>query len=34
MVHIVRPVWERVGQANQLGRKFPALTYTEADARG
>jgi malate synthase len=34
MVHIVRPVWERVGQANQLGRKFPALTYTEADAEG
>jgi malate synthase len=32
MVHIVRPVWEKVGQANQLGRKFPALTYTAADA--
>jgi malate synthase len=28
MVHIVRPVWEKVGQANQLGRKFPPLTYT------
>jgi malate synthase len=32
MVHIVRPVWERVGQDNQLGRKFPPLTYTPADA--
>ena len=32
MVHIVRPVWERVGEANQLGRKFPPLTYTGADA--
>jgi len=34
MVHIVRPVWERVGEANQLGRAFPPLTYTEADAGG
>jgi len=34
MVHIVRPVWERVGQANQLGRSFPRLTYTAADAAG
>ncbi len=32
MVHIVRPVWERVGQDNQLGRPFPPLTYTPADA--
>ncbi len=32
MVHIVRPVWERVGEANQLGREFPPLTYTPADA--
>ena len=32
MVHIVRPVWERVGEANQLGRVFPPLTYTDADA--
>jgi malate synthase len=32
MVHIVRPVWEKAGQDNQLGRRFPALTYTEADA--
>jgi len=34
MVHIVRPVWERVGQANQLGRTFPPLTYTAADGDG
>ena len=34
MVHIMRPVWERVGQDNQLGRQFPALTYTAADASG
>jgi malate synthase len=34
MVHIVRPVWERAGEDNQLGRSFPALTYTEADASG
>jgi malate synthase len=34
MVHIVRPVWERVGKANQLGRSFPSLTYTSADADG
>ncbi|HEU5218250.1 MAG TPA: hypothetical protein VFU23_06300 [Gemmatimonadales bacterium] len=34
MVHIVRPVWERAGQANQLGRSFPALTHTAADAAG
>jgi malate synthase len=32
MVHIVRPVWERVGDANQLGRSFPRLTYTDHDA--
>ena len=34
MVHIVRPVWERVGQDNQMGRAFPALSYTSADAAG
>ena len=34
MVHIVRPVWEKVGEVNQLGRKFPPLTYTPADATG
>ena len=32
MVHIARPVWEKVGQLNQLGRSFPALTYTVTDA--
>ena len=32
MVHIVRPVWEKVGEKNQLGRRFPPLTYTQADA--
>ena len=32
MVHIVRPVWERVGEANQLGREFPPLGYEPADA--
>ncbi len=34
MVHIVRPVWEKAGQANQAGRAFPALTYTPEDAAG
>jgi malate synthase len=34
MVHIVRPVWEKVGQANQMGLKCPPLTYTQADADG
>ncbi|MDP2389695.1 MAG: malate synthase, partial [Acidobacteriota bacterium] len=34
MVHIVRPVWEKAGEANQLGRAFPRLTYTDADAVG
>ena len=34
MVHIVRPVWERVGEPNQLGRAFPPLTYTQEDADG
>ena len=34
MVHIVRPVWERAGQDNQLGRVFPPLTHTPADAAG
>ena len=33
MVHIVRPVWERVGEPNQLGRSFPPVTYTDADAQ-
>jgi malate synthase len=34
MVHIVRPVWEKAGEANQLGLTFPPLTYTQADADG
>ncbi|SHM73223.1 malate synthase [Cyclobacterium lianum] len=34
MVHIIRPVWEKHGQANQMGRTFPALTYTDSDAAG
>ncbi|MDH3424831.1 MAG: malate synthase, partial [Gemmatimonadota bacterium] len=32
MVHIVRPVWEKVSEANQAGRSFPSLTYTDKDA--
>jgi malate synthase len=32
MVHIVRPVWEKAGRENQLGRAFPRLTYTQTDA--
>jgi malate synthase len=32
MVHIVRPVWERVGAANQLDLPCPRLTYTPEDA--
>ena len=32
MVHIVRPVWEKAGQANQLGRNFPRLSYEEQAA--
>ena len=34
MVHIIRPVWEEVGEANQAGRSFPSLTYTDQDADG
>ncbi|MBZ0268071.1 malate synthase [bacterium] len=34
MVHIARPVWEKVGDVNQLGRTFPPLTYEPEDARG
>ena len=33
MVHIVRPVWERVGEANQRGRQFPPLEYTPEAAQ-
>ena len=32
MVHIVRPVWEKIGEDNQLGRSFPELGYTKKDA--
>lgn len=32
MVHVVRPVWEKVGQPNQLGREFPPLGYDQAAA--
>ncbi len=34
MVHIVRPVWEKAGSANQTGRAFPPLSYTSGDADG
>jgi malate synthase len=34
MVHIVRPVWEKAGQPNQLGRQFEPLSYTAEDAAG
>jgi malate synthase len=34
MVHIVRPVWEKVGQDNQLGRAFPPLEYGQSEADG
>jgi len=34
MVNIVRPVWEKIGQPNQLGRAFPILTYLQDDADG
>jgi malate synthase len=34
MVSIVRPVWEKIGEANQLGRKFEPLSYTLQDADG
>jgi malate synthase len=32
MVHIVRPVWEKAGAANQMGRACPPLSYDPADA--
>ena len=34
MVHIIRPVWEKVGKPNQLGRQFPLLAYSQEDADG
>jgi malate synthase len=33
MVHIVRPVWERAGAMNQLGRSFPPLGHGADQAR-
>ncbi|MEJ7739281.1 MAG: malate synthase [Chitinophagaceae bacterium] len=32
MVNTIRPVWEKAGQPNQLGRTFPKLSYTQQDA--
>src|SRR5699024_9472547 len=32
MVHVMRPVWQKVGADNQLGREFGPLTYTAQDA--
>ena len=32
MAHVVREVWAKAGEANQLGKKFPALDYTQNDA--
>src|SRR4029079_3567716 len=32
MVHIVRPVWEKVGDENQLGRAFSRLADPQAGA--
>jgi malate synthase len=34
MVNIVRPVWEKAGKDNQMGRQFPPLTYTPEDGAG
>lgn len=34
MVHIVRPVWEKKGDPNQMGRQFPVLSYKAEDAAG
>jgi malate synthase len=34
MVHIVRPIWEKVGERNQLNKKFPKLTYSQKDSDG
>ncbi|MFY0651368.1 MAG: malate synthase [Cyclobacteriaceae bacterium] len=30
MVHIIRPVWEEAGEANQLGREFGLLQYEDS----
>ena len=32
MVNIVRPVWEKAGEANQVGRKFAKPGYSQQDA--
>ena len=32
MVHIIRPVWDKIGEKNQLGRSFPELGYDQEDA--
>jgi malate synthase len=34
MVHIIRPVWGKVEEANQMGRKFKPLTYSQNDSDG
>src|SRR5262249_56400312 len=34
MGHLVSPVWKNSGKANKRARKFPPLTYTQADADG
>ncbi len=34
MVPIIRPIWEKKGEKNQLGRKFPPLTYSSEDQLG
>lgn len=31
MVHIIRPVWEKIGSKNQLGNSFKPLTYSDKD---
>ncbi|WP_422359837.1 malate synthase [Reichenbachiella sp.] len=33
MVHIIRPVWEKIGETNQLGRDFGPLTYSSEDRK-
>lgn len=32
MVHIIRPVWQKIGENNQLGRSFGRLGYEQKDA--
>ena len=34
MVYIVRSVWDKACQANQMGKKFPPLTYSQDDTKG